>query len=867
MQRFVYRFLSVFLSALLIIGSPLGVVKLHAAETVSLKSKEKVLYLGGCRGATASGKKAAYYSRVKVRNLVSGFDKKKYYIDLKSSDNLIAYADDDKDIVYASGTGKTKITVTVRKKTNKKKVYKATLNITVMENADPETFVVEGIEDGQTVYAGDLLTVTLPGTYTDKRTVLCDDENVTIHPLSDGKTFEITFDKKGEYTVTAAAYQSKKYDAFTASEDFDITVRGRRAEVIQQSADSVLLKGELVDEDIDLSGIMLYEDTEGTYVFRSYASGVTLKDEDEAEIVFFESFDSEKKYRLNFDGIYFDFVTEPSKPADAVSFEIAEHSVRADENVTLSFRYYNASGLDITAAVKNELDKKVSLSVRPEDANAAFFDKGHFYIVRSGLDITVLAELTIGDDEKKKTLKCSKVITSLPAKGTTFTGNILCSLKHEGENYLAVGEKCINAVPLGDNVVFEALFEMDDGSYKTFQEAGITSILIGDQRVALSRGQNADGGYALILNKEGKTGIIIYKDKEVVGTFHFEVLPERKPDRLTLDVSRDHLNTDPFVSDYIMIKADLLDQYGSVMENAAITAEELISGPGVSNKLLIHEMAPGRFMINGWECMSGAEQSVARVKVTAADLTEEFKLYLCDYPYDPADEGYTYKLETEGSFILDNSVGLGKNAPKSTFVTVKISKNGYYVGEGLGYIFSERPIMRNTPESYGVAPGESFYGILIEHTSEKGVRSVIGEDEACIIPSYMDIEFVPYVTGERLAAGTYDITIYSLKAGDGKMADINICDKVSIRVVDTAPEIEVIQRSQTYNGESWGKDVTKYFTFTYEGEDIGKYITKVDCAESVDGAVFVRSVDFLIPNPYFGEFTKTAKVERLITKQ
>ena len=160
---FKHRFILVFTAVLLLSCTFSDAVKVFAAETVSLKKTEKVLYLGGCRGATASAKKAAYYSRVKVRNLVNGFDKNKYYIDLQSSKDTVAFVDDDKDIVYAAGTGKAAVTVTVRKKSNKKKVYKAKLSITVMQNADPDTFMVEGIKDGQTVYAGDTVKVTLPG--------------------------------------------------------------------------------------------------------------------------------------------------------------------------------------------------------------------------------------------------------------------------------------------------------------------------------------------------------------------------------------------------------------------------------------------------------------------------------------------------------------------------------------------------------------------------------------------------------------------------------------------------------------------------------------------------------------------------------
>ena len=61
--------------------------------------------------------------------------------------------------------------------------------------------------------------------------------------------------------------------------------------------------------------------------------------------------------------------------------------------------------------------------------------------------------------------------------------------------------------------------------------------------------------------------------------------------------------------------------------------------------------------------------------------------------------------------------------------------------------------------------------------------------------------------------------------------------------------------------------IPQYFSFYLDGEDISGYITKVDCVEGSTGTVFVRSVEFLMPNPYFGAFTKTVEIERLITKQ
>ena len=840
-----------------------------AVQQFSLKSASKVLYLGGCSGKTASGKSAKYYSRVKIRNLVEGFDKKKYYINLKSSDESVVYVDDSKDIAYAAGVGKASVTVTVRKRSGKKKVYKGKLNITVMQNADPDTFMVEGITDGQTVYVGDVLKISLPGTYTDKRVIVCEEDGAEIRLLSDGKSFEVTFEEKGNYLITAATYQSKTYNGYTAYKDFDITVKGRKAEAVQASADSVSLKGDIVDEDIEPSKITLFEENAGIMTFYSYASDITFKSDDEVLITFFDAFHSRKKYRLEYDGAAFDFTSAASDVTDTASFKIAESTVRADESTSLSFIYYNADGMDITAAVGDKLDREVKLELSAADSLKAYLNGAFLRIVDSNTKVNVSAELKVPgkNGSEGKTIKTSSVIKALPPLGTTFTGNMICSLKKSGEDYLKVGEKSINAVPFGDSVVFEALFEMDDGKWKTINEAGITDLLIGDQTVALVQGKSVEGGFSLLLNKPGETGIVIYRGDEVAGTFNIEVLPKRKPDSIKLDISSDRLNTDPLTDDYVMIKADLLDQYGDVIENAPFIVSGSIPGLKENGKAVFHEMAPGRFILYGYECPADTAQNVINGTVSSSGIYAPFKINICDCPYDPSDGTYEYKLVTDGSLILDNSVGLGKNAPKSTFVTTKIFRDGYYMGEGLGYLFNEQPSIRNTPAYYGMQPGECYYGITIEHTSEKGVKTFVGEDNPCVIPSYMDIEFVPYTFGARLETGTYDITVYRMQSGEDRMTDITACDKVTIRVVDTAPEVEITQKLMSYKGESWGENVTKYFTFTYEGENIGKYITKVDCAESASGSVYIRSVDFLIPNPYFGEYIKTAPVDRLITKQ
>ena len=146
---------------------------------------------------------------------------------------------------------------------------------------------------------------------------------------------------------------------------------------------------------------------------------------------------------------------------------------------------------------------------------------------------------------------------------------------------------------------------------------------------------------------------------------------------------------------------------------------------------------------------------------------------------------------------------------------------------------------------------------------------MVNEETPCIISSYMDLEFAPYIYNEKLKTGNYEISVYSIKTEKEK-STINKCDSLNIRVIDTTPDVEVEQIAQTYSEKpkkGWENAITDYFTFKYDGEDISKYITKVACVEASSGSVFVKSVEFQLENQYYGVFTLTAEVERLITKQ
>lgn len=872
MRRLIIYFIFAFSLTLGLTGGFAWVSNVKAAsQQISLKTKTKTLYIGGCKGHTKEGKKAKYKAYVNVRKIIDGFDLKTYDIILKTASDVVAMVDNGKDRIYAEGVGETEVTVIVKSKKNNKRVFKSNIKIVVKQNADQESFVVKGLDDDIGIYDGDSLIVSMPGDYTDKRTIICDDDGIEITPLNDGISFSITFIDPGEYKLTAASYQSKKYSGFTAQKELLVTVKEKDAELVQLSSNSILLSGGPVHEDMEEADISLYEIKDGVELFYSYTEKLIIHN-NEAEIVFFEPFDSEKEYIVKYDGLGFKFLSAPSTKNDVASFEIVDDAVRAGQETKLEFRFYNYDGVDITAVVGNDLSSAVSLNLYDESFIQGYVTGRKIYFSDKDLSTKVTATLKIAPEDaedKEKIITSEKVIKSLPQKGSQFSGEYIYTIKQDNGNYLKTGDTCVNYVPLKDSVVLEALFKMDDGTYKNFDQAGITNLLVSNMTVLMVGEKTSAGGYKLILNNEGNTHIIAFSGDETVGSFDVTVGPARIPSELRIDLSKNHLNTNPYVEDYILIKADMYDQYGALIDAEGYCINQDDLNKKDIGELSFNEISKGRYLLNGSECPAFNGQKILIAEVRSGNFAERFNVYMCDIPYESSALDYSYKLKIDGNKVIDTAVTLDEKEPKSTFISVEISKDGYYVGEGIGYWFDSVPDHKKAADFYNVDVGTGFYGMSVEYCADKGDSIYVNDDIPCIVPSYLDLEFIPYSFQEKLPSGEYKISVYNVIAGKDS-SKIQLCDSAAILVIDTDPEVDVIQKRQSYTVKpenGWEDVISDYFSFYLEGEDISEYIKKVDCVESSIGTVFVKSVDFLIPNPCFGAFTKTADVERLITKQ
>lgn len=878
MHRLIYKKyvkLSVLAFAMAFLVSLVHVYPSMAAEKSAkpvLTTAKKILYIEGSKGRTAEGKQSKYRKSLKVQKLIKGFDPKKQNITLKSSSPDVASVDSDKDYIYAKGVGTAEITVTVNKKgKSKKTVCTGVLTVTVKKNADEDSFIVEGIRDGQSVYTDDVLNISMPGDYTDLKALICDDEDaVTIVPSDDGSGFSVSFTDPGEYLITAYAYQSKKYNAPVVFKDFEVTVKDREAEIKQVSMDSVTLVGGPVDEDMEASDFTVYEIDDGIKMFYSYISKINLKDR-VATVTSFKPFADNKDYILEYDNLEFSFKSASCGVLDVDRFEIVEDSVLTGTDKLLSYKYFTKDGIDITQNVSKKLDPDVILSLDEPETTGVFITKNRLYILNKNITVTVKATLKIySNTDANKELFTEKSITSIGKKEVIPTGNVVFSIVSDGKEYLKNGEKCEHSVPLGDKAFLQALFEMSDGSYRNFKDAGITELIVGDLNVIMIGKKTSNGGYELVLNNEGTTSIIAKRNDDVAGVFDVTVLPRRKAFELKVELSKDKLNTDELVEDYVIIKADLNDQYGLPVENAdyAIFQEE--ENVAEVGKIHFTKISKGRYILQGTECPQNTDMQNIVATVISGNFEKRICIHICDVPYDVESEDNEYKIKIEGSPIIDTALGVDTEPPKSTIVSVEIKNTeGYFLREGIGTWLKDYPLSGESVDSFGLKPGESTYGITIEYESEKGEKSYIKEECECILSSYMDIEFIPYGYGEKLESGIYTICVYRISLEEDDIY-VEKCDSSSFRVIDSTSDIEISQLRQSYENypeQGWKDVLCEYFTFKLDGEDVSEYIKTVDCVEDVDGNVFIISVDFLIPNPYYGMFEQTVTVNRLITKQ
>ena len=884
MKRF-FKSLAILLAMVLVAGAFPGTA-VSAASTVSVKAPTKALYVGGCTGTKANGKKAGNKATLKVKSLLKGFDADKMTLKLTSSDKKIASVSNKTYKVKAVAPGTATITVKVYNKTDKKKaIATSSFEVTVKKNASASDLTIKGITAGETYTVGQSLTVELPkGKDTDKRRLTSANDNATVKSAGTNK-WTVKIVKEGAIELLAEAYMSSTYKGATASKTVKATAESEDKPLVigveQKTLKSFVISG--LQEEIEKEDIEFYTLTSASIKTskNAYINTVTYDEKtNTATVTTFTDNDLEGGvvYYVDVDGSVANFTAAKATLLDVKKLELDVTDVKVNSNTALSFKYLDANGVDITAKVKSLVNvSNLTLEITPSDSSA--FIVGHSITITSdNKTVTVKATLTTGFNTTTnepinvygygivKSFKESLDITKSLFAVTPDDG--IYMTKKDAQSKLTL--------TLNDTVTLEALFYFTDGSYKNFNEAQY-SLSSATPEVLLVGPKNTTGGYALSPNKAGEAKIYIaegpsYDPDKVIASISVTVLAARKASTFTVQQSKTKLNINTSVYDYLSFTATAFDQYGVKIDGAtfSITQDD-------KSKLATGTFASPHFTLgactieNTGFTPSGNNGNFVTFNITCDDIencpAKEFHVQIKDVSPMEDDkiwvpEGTTFVID--GDATIDTMLKNGAQPNDPTSVSAQFSSDGYYVSEGIGKKLTVVPDATLTASKLGISEDTPKLYFTVSLNGK-----VIDPDDAAytsLISVYSDsVEFKPFTTGAKLPKGVYTITVYKIKAYEKHSLVTPLASK-NITVIDSEPDTYFTKEATTATGTLPGI-LNSCFKLYYNSVDVTSKIIDVDFTgpDSGSGAVYVRSFTIGGLNSFpYGSFTVKIPIEEFV---
>ena len=410
------KLLALVLALVLVIGA----IPVQAAEKISLKKSSKILYLGGCVGKKANGKKASYYSFVKIKKLLKGFDSKTMDVKLESEDPSIVSVSNKTCKATAKKRGETEVVIIVRNKKDETTIATKILSVTVKKNAD-KNFEVSGIADGKEYKVGDSITVKMPRTADDDyRRLTCSSSNVTLKKTgSYGTEYKVTFDKAGTYTIKAETYQTSTYKGTIYSKSFNVTVKGEDKPVptvtptptpvatkltVKQSAlDTIVVSGISNPANIKASDLEIYYEIGDVKIDFTLIKEVKA-DGDNLIVTMYSDFAGDLTYKVALKGdkdqvASFKAISVTEK--DIASLGISTNLVQVDVPTELDIKYYNKDKIDITKSVKDKVFPSISLIT---DTYDAYSSGSTVCLLKANKPVVFEVSVYIGQDDRGESI-------------------------------------------------------------------------------------------------------------------------------------------------------------------------------------------------------------------------------------------------------------------------------------------------------------------------------------------------------------------------------------------------------------------------------------------------------------------------------
>ncbi len=873
------RFLK-FVAALLAMTLIIGTVPVMAAASFTYKTP-RALFVGGCKGTKSSGKKATYKSYVKATKLVEGFDSKTMTLKVKSSDTSVASVSKTK--ITAKKPGKATVTITVYDSKGKQ-LDSGSVVITVKKNASASDLTYKGITNGATYNTGDKVTVSLPlGTDTDKRRLTAKTNNITVKSAGTRK-WTVTFDKAGAFELLAEAYQSATYKGTTASQTIKGTVEDEDKPLVidvkQTGLKTFVISG--LKEEIEKDDIKFYTDEYDTMSKNKIHTVVYSAKENTATVTLYNDTDlSGTDYKggtvfyVEVDGSKASFKAVPATLADVDKFELVTRQVKATENTPLEFKYYS-NDVEITDAVKSLINPTNLETDLVRDGLDAFVSSNSIYFGAANLTAEIKATLTIGFDEKTFkpiTITCFGVVQSIT---DSFNSNILYTVTNDDGVYMTSKTPMVSDMMLGENPCFEALFEFTNKTYKNFTETGYTIKSNNEDVVMIKKGKSESGGFLLDPVNTGNATILIYTEdgKTIVATVPVSVKEARRATSFTITPNKNYLNTnttDPLISDAIRITAVAKDQYGDVYPGANFTIRQddnTKAATGTVSSLSFNSY--GLCVINGSDVSLTGKAHTIILYATCTDIkgaTEhEIRINVDNVPATDVESKATVEMVVEGEKRLDTTLKVGTQEVKNATVTANFKINNYFVREGIGSNLTFVPKSGTDPaltaSALGITEGTSALYFTVA-LNGKVINPSAAEYSTCMVYDSSSIEFRPIVSGKKLPAGNYAVTVYRIKPMSGHTL-VTRLGSTDVIVTESTADIEVSR--EAFEAVGSPLDMIKAcYKVIYEGTDVTSSIAADSeyAGPSTEGTIVVKKIKVSgLYNSIYGTFSVEIDVPR-----
>ena len=865
------------LAAMLVLVLVIGTIPVQAGQAITLKKSSKTLYLGGCKGKKANGKKAKFYSFVRVGKLLSGdYNSKTMDFKLEAEDPSIVTVSNKTGKVKAKKLGETEVVITVRDKKTEATIATKILNVTVKKNSD-KNFEVSGIADGKEYKVGDTITVKMPRSkYEDCRRLTCSSSDVelTAKKGTSGAEYTVKFNKAGSYTIKAETYQESKYKGTIYSKSFNVTVKGEdkpeptvtptpvdsALSVKQTALDTIVISGFGDVASVKGSDLDIYYDIAGTKIAVNNVVKSVTADGDKVVVTMVSPFVGGTEYLVNKKGSKADpakFKAATATEKDIASVSVSVNKALVGEYTDLGIKYYNKDKIDITSGITSGM---VSVNANILTNTFDAFASGtsvYFYKANMSCEFEVNVHI-YSDNRDVKSNKFTVVSYEPVPNGMIYT------IKEETGTYLKETDTCTYSFALNaTKPVIEVLFKYVDAAgkvtYHTLAEEGITSIKPADETVLFAGTQSATGGWYLKPNKTGSTSFLFYKGDNIVPgvTARVTVTEDSKPTTITATVSKANLNVNALLGDKLEIKAVVKDQYGNEMKGQAITIEQT-----EATKTNTGIAYFGSFDSDGVLVVSGSNivlNSGKKNGVIAAVLKCGSGQYPVQFNVADVDKADTAELSSnpeQTNFILKTGIKEGDVKPESITLNIQSKSQGFAVKNETMKLYTKQLTPQITNTDLGVAVNDIVYLYTVYHTDANGKADFMKTLPATVFADGVtELQIKAYDYQVRLEEGTYRIDAYKVVAGAANSSITQIGSR-NITVVNDKPLVEFKQIKVTSTYSDPVDVVKECYEFYIDGKKIETpNIPSAEMNTGSDGSKFVKSVNLTITNTVYGNYT------------